>query len=267
MTTDFGLTEEFVGVMKGVILTIAPAVQIVDITHGISHQNVRQAAFTIASAARYFPHRTVHMVVVDPEVGGQRKIIAVSAADQIFLAPDNGVLTPILDHRDFECVHEVSREDLFLRPVSHTFHGRDLFAPVAANLAMGMQVHEVGNILPAETLRRITLPEVRFVPEQGELHGEVIGADHFGNLFTNIERQDLFSLVGEGPGPRPTIRVGSWEIKGIKDTYQEATKGSPLAIFGSRDRLEIAINCGNAAARMNIGIGARVSVTILRDFS
>ena len=255
LTTDFGLEDEYVGVMKGVILSRAPEARIVDLTHGIKAQDVRQAAFVIHSASQYFPQGTVHTVVVDPGVGGQRKIILLTAGNQFFLAPDNGVLS--LVHRRDSRIYEVTNDSLFLPAVSRTFHGRDIFAPLAAALANGLEQAEVGPGLADNEITLLPFSEVRFT--EREMVGCVITIDHFGNLVTNIHRS---TLPGDYSGDlsRFSVKIGM-QVTGVRACYEDVSEGGLLALFGSRDYLEIAVNRGNAAKVLESSIDDEVVVS------
>lgn len=259
ITSDFGYTDEYIGVMKGVILAIAPQVRIVDLTHGIAPQDIRQAALTIHSAYLFFPkERTIHVVVVDPGVGGARKIIAVSAKGHIFLAPDNGVLTLILQDPDLKAVYAVICEEIFLKPVSATFHGRDIFAPVAAHLAAGMKIWETGPLLSVNDLTLISFPQPVCLSKEGKIHGEIIEIDHFGNLTTNVSRNNLLHFFGERPFSTINVSVGGYTMDRISNTYQCVPQGRFVALFNRRDQVEIALNAGHAAKSLNAAIGLRV---------
>ena len=255
LTTDFGLEDEYVGVMKGVILSRAPGARIVDLTHGIKAQDVRQAAFVIHSASQYFSEGTVHTVVVDPGVGGQRKIILLTAGNQLFLAPDNGVLS--LVHQRDSCIYEVTNDSFFLPSVSRTFHGRDIFAPLAAALANGLDPAEVGPRLTDKEITLLPLSEVRIT--ERKVAGSVIAIDHFGNLITNIHRS---TLPGDYSGDlsRFSVKIGT-RVAGVRACYADVSEGGLLSLFGSRDYLEIVVNRGNAAMFLESSIDDEVVVT------
>jgi hypothetical protein len=260
LTTDFGLADEYAGVMKGVILSRFPAARIVDLTHQIPPQDLRRAAYLIEAARPYFPESTVHVLVVDPGVGSARRLILVAAAGQLFLAPDNGVLTlPI--RAGFEAAYEVEPGELSLTPVSATFHGRDLLAPIAAELAKGMAPAAVGRPLLREELMTLPLADAVIDPAGSKVTGEVVSVDHFGNLLTNIS-SDIIRQVG-GPAPFPSIfiRVKKTTISGLAPSYGSGAQGELLALFGSRGHLEVAVNQGSAARELAAGPGDSVVVT------
>ncbi len=264
LTTDFGLTDEYVGVMKGVILSVAPAVRIVDLTHGIGSQSIREAAYVVHSACDYFPPGTLHVVVVDPWVGTDRRIILVSVRGQMFLAPDNGVLTLFMQDRQIEFARQVDCQELYLQPVCHTFHGRDIFAPVAAHLARGMALEKVGPELDPQGLIVLPMPEVDFNRQRGEIRGSVVRVDHFGNLITNIHRRMFLQICPQGVDAPMQVNIKGQIIHGLASSYSAVENGSLLAIFSSRDYLEIALNMGSAARQLAAGDGQKVSILIQR---
>ncbi|MEW6518531.1 MAG: SAM-dependent chlorinase/fluorinase [Thermodesulfobacteriota bacterium] len=257
LTTDFGLSDEYAGVMKGVIASRCPAATIIDLTHGIRPQDVRQAARVLAAACRYFPANTIHAVVVDPGVGGKRRIILLEAAGQLFLAPDNGVLTLLLPQAGR--VYEVSNSELFLQPVSHTFHGRDIFAPVAAHLACGFAPHSTGPEIDRQALITLALPVPALTGNT--LQGTVIDIDRFGNLITNIDRETAARFCA-GAWPHLQVKVGALAIHGVATAYSAVAPGSPVALFGSRDLLEIGIYQGNASEKLHVWLDSTVSLSI-----
>jgi S-adenosylmethionine hydrolase len=255
LMTDFGTQDEYAGVLKGVISTINPTVTIIDITHGIEPQNVTAAAYTLKAAYPYFPQETIHLAVVDPGVGSRRDILAVRCAGHLFLAPDNGLMAPILAENPPESGYRVENENLFCHPVSRTFHGRDVFAPVAAHLSQGLPLKAVGRPLDFGQLQPLCVREPG-VGLSGILEGEVVGVDRFGNLITNIDRK-LLHRFGQGD---IDILLGDCTISGMVDTYAQGAQGELLAIIGGRDCLEIAVNGGSAAKTLNVVHGNTVRV-------
>ena len=248
LLTDFGLNDEFVGVMKGVILAINPQARIVDITHGIAPQDLVSAAYRAQAAYRYFPQGTVHVVVVDPGVGSSRAIVAVQQEGHVFLAPDNGVLSLVIDAHKIEGVVRVTNDQFFLKPVSCTFHGRDIFAPVGAYLASGVPLEEFGS--PMERINRITIPKPQSVEEN--LVGEVISIDHFGNLISSIRRSDI-DLIGPGE-----VYIEDEYIGRVYSNFDDKEYGDLIAVFSSIDYLLIAVNNGSAVDRLKVSVGAKV---------
>jgi S-adenosyl-L-methionine hydrolase (adenosine-forming) len=243
LLTDFGTQDEYVGVIKGVIVGINSAVTMIDITHGITPQNLTSAAYALMAAFPVFPQGTIHMAVVDPTVGTQRDIVAVQCAGHLFLAPDNGLLAPILEAYPPEAGHRVENESLFRRPVSRTFHGRDIFAPVAAHLSVGMPLKNVGRPLDLSRLCPLAVAQPHR-DSSGALVGTIVHVDRFGNLITNIGRRHLLELGSA----KIDIQLGTHIIEGLAENYAQGSHGEPLALLGSRDCLEIAVYGGSAAA-------------------
>ena len=260
LTTDFGLADEYVGVMKGVILTRAPDAAIIDLSHSIERQNIRQAAWLIWSAYRFFPDRTIHVVVVDPGVGTRRRLILLQSGGHFFLAPDNGVLTLLLEQQQFQAAYEVQCEQYYLAPVSSTFHGRDILAPVAAQLAAGLDPAAAGPAVGRRQLKMLAGAAAKVDSSTGAITGEIIAKDHFGNLQTNIEAASLNSLFGSD---KSTARVciKGIIINGIQGAYAHKAPGEILAIVGSRGFLEIAVNRGSAASFLDAEAGDEVTVS------
>jgi len=255
LLTDFGLEDTYVGVMKGVILGICPQAVIVDLCHQVTPQDVFEAAYLLCSSHEYFPPGTIHVAVVDPGVGSSRRIICAEAGGHRFLAPDNGLLSLTLKEVKLDTMVEVSNKDLFLDSVSSTFHGRDIFAPVAAHLAMGADVAKLGK--PAVRIRKVDFPKpVRSAG--GRLKGRIIHVDRFGNLVTNLTHLVLHGVLAR-PG-KLTIRVGRTGIEGISKSYADADEGGPLALFGSTGHLEISVNQGSAAEKLKVQKGATIEV-------
>jgi S-adenosylmethionine hydrolase len=264
LTTDFGLEDEYVGVMKGVILGRAPAATIVDLSHAIERQNIRQAALLIGSVYKFFPDRTIHVVVVDPGVGSRRKLILLQAEGQLFLGPDNGVFGLLLEAKGFQAAYEVQCERYYLRPVSSTFHGRDILAPVAAQLAAGLDPAAAGPAIACQALKKIELCRAEIDRLKSTITGEITGMDHFGNLATNIETGSLDDLFGKDKSSLRVMLRGRI-VAGIQGTYGDKAPGEVMALCGSRGFLEIAVNRGSAAILLGAGIGDRVSVDRQKD--
>jgi S-adenosyl-L-methionine hydrolase (adenosine-forming) len=256
LTTDFGLRDEYVGTVKGVILCTCRDAVIVDLTHGIEAQNTVAAAMSIGASFRFFPKGSVHMVVVDPGVGSERRILAVRAEGHFFIAPDNGVLTPVLTEDIFQDAFHVNNRDLFAKTISHSFHGRDIMAPVAAKLACGLDISLVGPRLRRQQCCRIPLPAAALA--HGNIFGEIIHIDHFGNLRTSITVKDFSKFPC---GTKREITIGPHTIDYINTTYANSGTGTLIALFDSRNHLEIAINGGNAALSLGSRIGDRVMVS------
>lgn len=255
LLTDFGDTDPFVGVMKGVMLGINPELTIVDLTHGIEPQDIGQAAFILKTSLSYFPPGTLFVVVVDPGVGGSRKIVYVRCEKVEFLAPDNGVLYPSLQHHRPLRIIEVKNTDYFLKPVSRTFHGRDIFAPVAAHLSRGLKPEFLGDPLSPEDLGKGSFPQPYQDPE-GIWHGEVVHIDRFGNLITNFSQ----SQIHLKDNARLELEIKNVKIQNIAKNY-EAGEGKPAVLMNSFDTLEIVLAQGSAAEFFKIKKGERVRLT------
>ena len=261
LLTDFGTEDEYVGLMKGVILSIHPRAAIVDITHRINSQDVVQAAYTIYASYRYFPPGSIHLIVVDPGVGTGRALLALEMRKHFFIAPNNGILTRLLDDGDITELVRITNADYFLNPVSRTFHGRDIFAPVGAHIAEGIALSRLGpQMSPHEAVRLDNL-QARML-QGGEIVGEIIAVDHFGNLISNVEMRQLAQYRQVDQTARMKIRIGSHVIHGLSETYGNVPTHTALALIGSRGYLEIAVNCGSAARQLNVRRGATVRVTI-----
>src|SRR5712692_10580404 len=258
LTTDFGLNDHFVGTIKGVILDIAPEVELVDICHSVQAFDVLDGALTIAQAYSYFPAGTVHFVVVDPGVGTARRPILVTSERHHFVAPDNGVLSLIYSREARLHVRKVTAEHYYLQPVSNTFHGRDIFAPITAYLAKGVDPAKFGE--EVDDFVRFNAPKPK--PEDGNtLRGVVLKVDRFGNLITNITPLDVPMLFEPEPAPFK-IRVGKREITEIKKNYAQGAPGEVFGILGSTGYLEIAANRGSAAQTVGVGKGSDVSIVL-----
>jgi hypothetical protein len=259
LTTDFGLADSYVGIMKGVILGIAPGAQIVDITHQVRPQHVQQGAYIVQSFAPYFPPGSIHIAVVDPGVGSARRAVALSTPEASFVGPDNGVFTYVW--RDGlarwgveQCVAvELTEARFWLPHVSATFHGRDVFAPVAAHLACGVPLNQFGPRIPG--LAEVELDEPA-AEKDGSLSGRVIHVDHFGNCIMNITREHLTGFDTE----TLRVEVAGQRVTGLARTFADASSGTLIALFGSDKRLELAMRNGNAAAALGVDIGERVRV-------
>ncbi len=275
LTTDFGTSDIYVGVMKGVILNINPNVQIVDITHAISPQDIHEAAFTINSAYRFFPKGTIHVVIVDPGVGSDRQAMVCKTDDGFFVCPNNGVLSYLLQHIESEEVDTpeavvIENPSYILPRVCNTFHGRDIFAPVAAHLSLGVSLTDIGS--PIRDLIRFPFPAIYTTHDT--LTGQIINVDSFGNLITNITENSLadFLLLSNSKADAGKeldkqivstqfeIIAGRTSLKKLNGTYAESKAGTPLAIIGSFGLLEIAINLGNAEAHLGLKTGNKVIV-------
>ncbi|MEX2263754.1 MAG: SAM-dependent chlorinase/fluorinase [Bryobacteraceae bacterium] len=255
LTTDFGLSDHFTGVMKGVILGIYPAARLVDISHQVGAFDVTEAGFVISQAYRYFPKKTVHLIVVDPGVGTSRRPIVAEAAGQYFVAPDNGVLSMVYAAEKHK-VRAVTEEKYFRKEVSHTFHGRDIFSPVAAHLAKGVLPSRLGK--PIQDYLRLHFEKPVRTARRGWT-GSILKVDRFGNLITNFSTAE-FPTVGEQAFE---LSVGLQYVTQFARTYAECQPGELFAIVGSSGYLEISSNQASAAKMLGCGAGAPVELRLL----
>lgn len=259
LLTDFGLEDNYVGIMKGTILSINPNVEIVDLTHSIEPGNIRQGAFVLMTSVNYFPDNTIFVAVVDPGVGSNRDALCAKAGKFFFVAPDNGILTYTLQNFKHHKIHIFTNEKYQLENPSKTFHGRDIFAPLAAYLAMNVEISEFGE--ERKFSKIVQLPSLKcYYDSFGNLVGEVVHIDRFGNIITslssralginmhNILKQDL----------KWKFEIGHTKIKNISTTYSDVEEGEFLAYIGSSGFLEIGINNGNAAKEIGAYIGQLV---------
>lgn len=256
LTTDFGTNDHFVGAVKGVILDIVPEAAIVDVTHAIQAYDVLDGAIAISQTYSYFPTGTVHMVVVDPGVGTTRRPIIASSDGYHFVAPDNGVLSMVYAKEERIHVRHVTSEHYFHQPVSSTFHGRDVFAPVAAYLAKMVDSHKFGDEI--EDYVKFAAPRPKPAGDN-RLRAVVLKVDRFGNLITNLTPQDAPSLFGANPSAFKIV-VGNKEITEIRNNYAEGAPGEVFGILGSMGYLELVANRAAAAQLTGAGKGAEVSI-------
>ncbi len=252
LTTDYGTNDHLVGTMKGVILKINPDATIVDISHNVTAYDLLDGALTIGSAYSYFPPKTVHVVVVDPGVGTERRPLLVSAQNQYFIAPDNGVLSVIFEREDNVVVRHANVEHYYLNPVSKTFHGRDVFAPVAAWLTKGWQTPSMGDEIT--DYKKFSLPKPK--EADGGLKGVVLRVDAFGNLVTNFRAEHLAENAQENGNFK--MQVGTQAVTKLVDTFARGTAGEPIAYVGSSGYIEIGVNKGSAARTLALGRGTPV---------
>jgi len=273
LTTDFGQRDAYVGAMKGVILSINPQATLVDLSHEITPQAVEEAAYVLWTAYPYFPPATVHVVVVDPGVGSARRPIAIQTERAFFVGPDNGVFSYVLAAEGAASAESAAQgkpqvvrqrrtlavhltNPRYWRPqVSRTFHGRDIFAPVAAHLSLGVPIGELGE--PIEDV--VILPLARPESQGDQVVGRVVHVDHFGNVITNLEPAHLPA------GQALVIQVGGHRIQGLSPTYSAARPGELVALWGSDGLLEIAVREGNAGALLGIRVGDEVTVAALKE--
>ena len=255
LTTDFGTNDHFVGAVKGVIVDIVPDANIVDITHAVQAFDVLDGALAIAQTYSYFPTGTVHMIVVDPGVGTNRRPIIASSDSYHFVAPDNGVLSMVYAKEERMRVRHVTSDHYFRQPVSNTFHGRDVFAPIAAYLAKLVDSDKFGEEI--EDYVRFAAPKPKPAGEN-RIRGVVLKVDRFGNLITNVTPDDAPAVFGGKAGFK--IVVGSKEITEIRTSYAEGAPGEVFGVLGSMGYLEIVANRAPAAQLTGAGKGAEVSI-------
>jgi S-adenosylmethionine hydrolase len=252
LTTDFGTDDPFVGILKGVILSIHPKAEIIDLTHGIEPYNVLQAAWVLKAAVPYFPKKTVHVAVVDPGVGGQRRPLAVQNGPHTFVGPDNGVFTSMLNPQS-RCF-ELTQKKYFLKNVSASFHGRDVFAPVAAWIAKGTPLKSLGR--PIKDPKTLDLPQPSW--NGTALTGEVIYIDRFGNAATNIPREMISQHCPHFQ--KLTVKLGRNVIRSLATHYSEVSPGKTGAIINSWNALEIFKREGHAARSLKLKPGRTIQV-------
>jgi S-adenosylmethionine hydrolase len=258
LTSDFGLTDPYVAMMKGVILSINPSAVLVDISHNIRAGSISQAARLLHEAFAYFPLGTVHLAVVDPGVGSSRRPIAVEGKGHFFVGPDNGIFWPVIQGDSEARVVRLQDSRFFLPGLSQTFHGREIFAPVAAHLSLGKVLESLGPLIGDPVQLPISQPHEK----EDALFGEILRVDHFGNLITNISSNALGRFLGSG---RPRIEVGKLVISKLSRIYGDEKEGTPLALMNSSDLLEIAVNLGRASEHVGLKeeerIGAAVKIS------
>ena len=254
LTTDYGTNDHLVGTLKGVILKINPDVTIVDITHHVTPYDLLDGALAIGAAYSYFPARTIHVVVVDPGVGTARRPLLVTSENQYFVAPDNGVLSLIYERDPTAVVRHANVEHYYLQPVSNTFQGRDVFAPVAAWLAKSGQSAAMGEVI--EDYKKFAMPRPKAT--NGVMKGIVMRVDNFGNLVTNFRPEDISDDARKAG--KVDLAVGTHVVSRLVDTFALGSAGEPIAYVGSSGYLEIAVNKGSAARTLALGRGAPVTL-------
>ncbi|MFB3889045.1 MAG: S-adenosyl-l-methionine hydroxide adenosyltransferase family protein [Candidatus Bathyarchaeia archaeon] len=255
LTTDFGLRDPYAVEMKAVILSICPTAVIVDVTHDVEKFNVRMGAFLLSCAAPYFPEGTIHLGVVDPGVGTQRRRIIVQTERGFFVGPDNGLLMLAAEAQGIRRVHEIRSRRLVLPHVSSTFHGRDIFAPAAAHMSNGVALEEFG----PEISDAVKPDFAKTTRTRDSVTGEVLHVDGFGNIITNLRAHDLEGIKHDVM----TARLGRHELQlRLSKTYADAEQDKPIALIGSHNYLEIALNQGDAARKLDAKPGDKVTFSI-----
>ena len=257
LLTDFGTEDTYVGVMKGVITSICPSAQVIDLTHQVPPQDIATGAFLLDVSVDYFPEGTIHVAVVDPGVGTARKPVALRTAKAFFVGPDNGIFTLVLQRQKLLQAICLDNPRYHLSTVSSTFHGRDIFAPVAAHIACGVSVEELGT--PIHRLQRLPLPRI-----QGDWEGirtTIVHIDRFGNAISNLSRAEYEAWRIRWDVKEPAVQVAASNTTlPIVSTYGDVPRGKPLALFGSSERLEIAVNGGSAARELALRRGDTIKV-------
>jgi S-adenosylmethionine hydrolase len=254
LTTDYGTNDHLVATLKGVILKINPEVNIIDITHNVTPYDLLDGALAIGSAYSYFPARTIHVVVVDPGVGTDRRPLLVTGETQYFVAPDNGVLSLVYEREQSLLVRHANVEHYYLEPVSKTFHGRDVFAPIAAWLAKGAQSNSMGDEIT--DYKKFAMPKPK--AGAGSTKGVVLRVDGFGNLITNFRTEDLPAVAIESG--TVNFQIGTHSITRLVDTFAAGKAGEVFAYIGSSGFIEVGTNRGNASKSLAIGRGSPVTL-------
>ena len=259
LTTDFGIDDSYVGIMKGILLKILPSVQLIDITHQVEPQNIKQAAYILQAAFSWFPKNTVHLVVVDPGVGGERRPLIVKTDKYFFVAPDNGVLTSVLDSDEVQ-TYKLAKPEYFLDPISSTFHGRDIFAPAAAWIAKGTPLSNMGiRVYDPKTL---DFPQPEF--KDNVLTGEVVYIDRFGNLISNISLE-LLQQYFKMKYMNLQVKIGDKTAGDLVDSYSRCSKGRVGCIINSWSNLEVFCSEASAVNHFKSRIG--VAITVRQDLT
>jgi len=258
LTTDFGTADYYVGAMKGAVLEVCPDAEIIDLTHDLPTYDILEAAFTLSLASAPYPYRTIHVVVVDPAVGTDRRALLVSGDQHYYIAPDNGVLSFIYPKQEKLAVYHITSDHYFRRPVSKTFHGRDVFAPIAGWLAKGVEAVKFGD--PIEDYVKLNVPKAQATSDKS-WKALVLKIDRFGNVITSLAAEDCPALFAE-PTPPFKLTVGGKEITKLVPTYSVGEKGELFAVLGSSGYLEVAANRNPAAKLLGVARGAEVLLSL-----
>ncbi len=256
LITDFGNSDYFTGVIKGVILSICPHVPIVDITHDIEPYNIAQSGFVLSNSYHFFPRGTVHLAVVDPGVGSSRKILIVKTQDYFFVLPDNGIISWIEKREKNISVFELAQTDIYTDSPSATFHGRDIMAPVSAKIASGTKPEDLGRI--TENFVKTEIPLSRIKGDK--IEGAIIYCDHFGNLITNIRKEDYEKISQSKKNSKILIEVNKIDINGISSCYSDGSDSNVNALWGSHGNLELFVKEKNAKEIHGIKTGTAVEI-------
>lgn len=257
LMTDFGTRDHYVAAMKGMILQINPKATLVDVTHDLDPQDIMGASFTLRQVFPFFPAGTIFVAVVDPTVGTDRRVLAGRYSDRIVLAPDNGVLTFLQRDAELQDMRVIENRQYLASSLSVTFHGRDIFAPVAGHLSKGVAFDRIGP--RADRIEILELPRPHR-HSSGDLDGQVLYVDRFGNLITNICTMDL--APARARGLQWHVSLGTHDIGPLQTTYADVQPGTPLALVGSTQMVEIAVNQGSAARQFGASRGHEVRLTL-----
>lgn len=249
MTTDFGDSDGYVGIMKGVMMSIHPAARLIDISNQVPKHDVRAGAFLLEYSYHYFPVGTVHLAIVDPGVGNSRRPIAVETSNYFFIAPDNGILQNIFQKEKIVSVVDIHNRNYMLENISRTFHGRDIFAPAAAHLSKGLSISELGTRVPDFETGDIALPVI----DSEKISGRIVYMDHFGNLISNIPGDLLYERSF-------SLTFSGHKIEKLTESYSHGSHVHPFAIIGSSGYLEIAVNQRSAKQLLNAAIGDGITI-------
>jgi len=253
LITDFGTKDPYAGITKGMINEANKEVRIIDITHDIQAHDVLSAAFTLVRAYEYFPAGTVHVAIVDPEVGSKQRNIAVQTDQYMFVGPDNGIFSMVYEKEKNKEIREINNPTYFYKRVSSTFHGRDIYAPCAGHLSAGRDFTEIGQIVTNH--KRIVYPEV--IQDGNILKGEIVSIDSFGNLISNVPVHKFKSFAGKR---KIGVSFATVRFNKIMDHYSEVSKGTPLVLFGSSGHLEISMNEGSASDYFMTSVGSTITI-------
>jgi S-adenosylmethionine hydrolase len=254
LLTDFGERDGYVGIVKGVLLGICPAARIIDLSHDIAPQDVTEGALVLASAVAYFPPRTIHVAVVDPGVGTERRAVLIETDGFVLIGPDNGLLSLAAERGAVRSVVHLDRPNYHLASRSETFHARDVFAPAAGHCALGVPPAELGT--PVDGFQRLALPKPRLLDDA--IEGQVIHVDRFGNLVCNVRREDVDGFRAE----RISITIGNVQLPEVSPHYSAVREGKALALWNSWGRLEIAVRNGSASRQLRARCGDRMQVKL-----
>lgn len=257
LTTDFGLKDPYAAEMKGVILSLNRAVQMIDVSHQVTPQNIMEGALALSQAYPLFPDGTIHLAVVDPGVGGTRRPIVIETKRYFFVGPDNGLFTQVVQSETVKRIIHLTESRYFRAAVSRTFHGRDIFAPVAAHLTLGVEAGALGEEIDDPCLLKMPFAMIG----EGKVSGEIIYKDGFGNLVSNITEEEIDSLGGRD---QLVVELNKKVVRKIRKTYSDAPLGGLVALVGSMGFLEIACNGGSAAELLNVREGESVEVSVRR---